>query len=319
MHFSSFLASALALATSSTALQKGFNYGATNADGSCRKYEDFHRMFLRSHNLAGAPGFTSARLYTSIQCGSDNAPIEAIKAALDTQTNLMLGLWASAGQAFIDNELIAIKYAAEQWPQMMKARVKAISVGSEDMYRASDEGQANGSGAGATKAEVVKYIKQVRTALKGTVLEGVKVGHVDTYTGWEANKKVINDVDFIGFNGFPYFETTKPNGIRQSANLFQTGLTALESFSNGKPVWVTETGWPGKYNSSGPTAFAFCVLTHLSAWTQERQRGCQPSKLQEILDPSRLQQALRQIQHLLVHSVRRRRRSDLHVVRRGAP
>lgn len=205
MRFSSFVTSALALATSAVAVEKGFNYGATNADGSCRKYEDFHRMFTRSRNLAGAPGFTSARLYTSIQCGSDNAPIEAIKAGLDTQTNLLLGLWASAGKGIIDNEIFAIKNAAQRWPQMMKARVKGISVGSEDLYRASPEGQDNGSDPGATQQEIINYIKQVRNALEGTVLEGVPIGHVDTLTGWTVgnNKNVINNVDWLGFNGFP--------------------------------------------------------------------------------------------------------------------
>lgn len=243
MHFSSFVASVLALTSSVVAVEKGFNYGATNADTSCRKYEDFYRMYTRSRNLAGAPGFTSARLYTSIQCGSDNAPIEAIKAGLDTSTNLLLGLWASAGQGLITNEIIAIKDAATRWPQQMKARVKGISVGSEDMYRASPEGQQNGSGAGATQQEIINYIQQLRTALKGTALEGVPIGHVDTLTGWTVgqNKNVINNVDWLGFNGFPYFETTKPNGVRQGAKLFQTGLSALEAVSNGKPVWVTET------------------------------------------------------------------------------
>lgn len=238
MRISSFFASALALATSVAAVEKGFNYGATNTDGSCRKYEDFHRMFVRSRNLAGAPGFTSARLYTSIQCGSDNAPIEAIKAALDTQTNLLLGLWASAGQGLINNEIIAIKNAAQRWPQMMKARVRGISVGSEDMYRASPEGQQNGSGAGATQQEINAYIAQVRGELSGTVLAGVPIGHVDTLTGWTVgnNKNVIGNVDFLGFNGFPYWETTKPNGIRNAAKLFQTGLSALEAVAQGKPV-----------------------------------------------------------------------------------
>jgi glucan endo-1,3-beta-D-glucosidase len=75
MRVPSFAAAALALASSATAIQQGFNYGATNNDYSCRKYEDFHAMFTRAKNLA-QPGFTSARLYTSIQCGSANAPIE---------------------------------------------------------------------------------------------------------------------------------------------------------------------------------------------------------------------------------------------------
>jgi len=271
MHFSSFVASALALATGSLAIEKGFNYGATNADSSCRKYEDFHKMFTRSRNLVGAPGFTSARLYTSIQCGSDNAPIEAIKAALDTSTNLLLGLWASAGQGMIDNEIIAIKQAAANWPANMKARVIGISVGSEDMYRASAEGQVNGSGAGATVKEIRKYIKQVRKALKGTVLEGVPIGHVDTLTGWTVgnNKNAIKSADFLGFNGFPYWENTKPNGVSNGASLFDAGVGALEAVANGKPVWVTETGWP----VSGPTN-GEAVASPQNAKTYWNDVGC---------------------------------------------
>ena len=79
MRFFSSTATFLALATAINGQQKGFNYGATNNDGSCRKYGDFHAQFTRANSLPNAPGFTSARLYTSIQCGSDNAPIEAIK------------------------------------------------------------------------------------------------------------------------------------------------------------------------------------------------------------------------------------------------
>lgn len=79
MHFLSSAATLLTLVAAINGQQQGFNYGATNNDGSCRRYEDFHSQFQRASSLPNAPGFTSARLYTSIQCGSDNAPIEAIK------------------------------------------------------------------------------------------------------------------------------------------------------------------------------------------------------------------------------------------------
>ena len=75
MQLLTFTAATLALANSVSAIQQGFNYGSTNADGSCRKYENFNTMFNREKNLA-QPGFNSARLYTSIQCGAQNAPIE---------------------------------------------------------------------------------------------------------------------------------------------------------------------------------------------------------------------------------------------------
>ncbi|KAK3703775.1 hypothetical protein LTR37_014221 [Vermiconidia calcicola] len=252
MHSLSLAAGVLALAGSISAQLQGFNYGAQNADGACRTYDNFNTMFSRAKTLA-EPGFTSARLYTSVQCGSDNAPIEAIKAAIDTQTNLLLGVWASAGQAVIDNEIIALKQAAQNWPAGVKARVKGISVGSEDLYRSSPQGQAAGSDVGANAAQIVSYIKQIRNALKGTALAGVKVGHVDTWTAWTLgeNKPVIDAVDFLGHNGFPYFETTKVNTIANAKGQFYDGLGATESVAQGKPVWVTETGWPVRGPKSG--------------------------------------------------------------------
>ena len=167
------------------------------------------------------------------------------QAALDTNTNLLLGLWASAGQATIDNEIIALKQAAKNWPTKMKQRVVGISVGSEDLYRSSAQGQANNAGVGATSAQIVSYINKVRTALKSTALEGKKVGHVDTWTGWTlaSSKGTINAVDFLGHNGFPYFETTTSNPITNALNRFNAGLSQTEGVAGGKPVWVTETGW----------------------------------------------------------------------------
>lgn len=127
----------------------------------------------------------------------------------------------------------------------MKQRVVGISVGSEDLYRSSPQGVANNAGVGATSAQIVSYISQVRAALKGTALEGKKIGHVDTWTAWilSQNQGTINAVDFLGHNGFPYFETTHTNPITNAKQRFQDGLAATTGVAGGKPVWVTETGW----------------------------------------------------------------------------
>lgn len=249
MHFTSIATSFLALATSIQAYDKGFNYGATNADGSCRRYDAFNTMFTRAKQLAGVDvPFTSVRLYTSIQCGSVNAPIEAIKAGLDRGMNLHLGIWASAGQAVVDNEIIAIKQAAAMWPNMMKQRVKSISVGSEDLYRNTEVSKNNGGDPGANGETLVKYIRQLRERLRGTVLEGVPVGHVDTATGWElygGQQQVLKTVDWAGFNGFPYWEG---GSIDQAARLFNEGLAKMEGYAKNartnwdvkEKVWITE-------------------------------------------------------------------------------
>ncbi|CAJ2501423.1 Uu.00g042760.m01.CDS01 [Anthostomella pinea] len=225
---------------------QGFNYGSTNNDGSCRGYDDFKSLFNRAKNLAGAPGFASARLYTSIQCGTAADPISAYQAAIDTDTSVLVGLWASGGRAGYENELNALVAAANSLGAAFADRVLAISVGSEDLYRSSPQGVANNAGVGATGVEIEGFIGWLRDWLRGTVLEGKPIIHVDTWTAWvlPENTGVISAVDFLGHNSFPYFENTKPNAISLASVNFFSAVAATESVAQGKPVWVTETGWP---------------------------------------------------------------------------
>ncbi|KAH9908939.1 glycoside hydrolase family 17 protein [Xylariomycetidae sp. FL2044] len=236
---------ALAGCSSAQALQ-GFNYGSTNNDGSCRYYNDYKSLFERAKNLAGAPGFTSARLYTSIQCGTANAPIEAFQAAIDTDTSIMVGLWASAGRAAYENELNALVSAANTLGTAFTDRIIGINVGSEDLYRSSPQGVANNAGVGATSEEIRGYVGWMRDWIAGTPLEGKPIGHVDTWTAWilPENAALVPDIDFLGHNSFPYFETTKPNSIELAADNFFSAVAQTESVAAGKPVYITETGWP---------------------------------------------------------------------------
>lgn len=255
-------------------VQQGFNYGATNSDGSCRYYDDFSSFMSTARSLSGAPaaGFSSARLYTMIQCGTTNTPISAIQAAMDTGTSLLLGLWASAGQETINNEIAALKAAASQYGQSFADKVVGISVGSEDLYRSSPQGIANNAGVGADAATVANYISQVRSAIQGTVLEGKIITHVDTWTAWilPETAPVIAAVDVLSHNSFPYFENTLPNAIGDANSVFNNALGATEGVSGGKPVWVTETGWP----VSGPT-MNLAVASTDNARSYWSQVGCE--------------------------------------------
>jgi len=51
-------------------------------------------------------------------------------------------------------------------------------------------------------------------------------------------------------DAYPYFQTTQANSIENGPGLFQDALGATQAAVGGKPVWVTETGWP----ASGSTA-----------------------------------------------------------------
>ncbi|CAD6444798.1 3bb111ba-e939-4fb8-baf5-a77a386910da [Sclerotinia trifoliorum] len=234
---------AASLSTAS-AVNQGFNYGATNADGSYRVQADFQAAFEAANSLVGTSGFTSARLYTMIQ-GSTTGPTSAIPAAIASDTTLLLGLWASGGAAGFAAELNALKTAITQYGSAFTSRVVGISVGSEDLYRNSPTGIAAKAGYGANPADLVDYIKQVRDAISGTALSGASIGHVDTWTSWVngSNNAVAEALDWVGMDAYPYFQDSEANGVSEGKSLFNAALAATQS-ATGKTVWVTETGWP---------------------------------------------------------------------------
>lgn len=238
-------------ATASGSVAKGFNYGSTGANGAALEESDFLTSFNTAKNLVGTSGFTSARLYTMIQAGTTNTPISAIPAAISSGTGLLLGLWASAGQANIDNEIAALKSAISQYGSAFVDLIEGISVGSEDLYRNSATGILNKSGVGANPADVASFINQVKSAIAGTAAAGKLVGHVDTFTAYinGSNSAVIDAADFLGMDAYPYFQNTMANSIADGPGLFTSAYDQTVAVSQGKPVWITETGWP----VSGPT------------------------------------------------------------------
>lgn len=168
-------------AVSAFGVVKGFNYGSTDAAGAIKDQAHFEQEFTTSQNLVGTSGFTSARLYTTIQGGTTNSPISAIPAAISTQTSLLLGIWASAGQTIVDNEIAALKAGISQYGTAFTDLIVAISVGSEDLYRNSGTPGASDPGPGTNPDVLSNYIAQVKAAIVGTSAEGRLVGHVDTW------------------------------------------------------------------------------------------------------------------------------------------
>jgi len=271
MQYTTFLSLLASLATAN-AVSQGFNYGNTMSDGSYKLEATYVSEFKRAQTLQGTNGaFTSARLYTMIQGGSTSDPIQAISAAISTKTTLLLGLWASGGQAHITDEIAALKAAITQYGTAFTDLVVGISVGSEDLYRVSPTGIENDSGAGASPQELVNYIKQTRSAIAGTSLSGAKIGHVDTWTAWVngSNVAVTNAVDWLGVDSYPYFENTVANSIATSNKTFFDSYDNTVGASKGKEVWVTETGWP----VSGPKD-GQAVASIANAEKYWQQTGC---------------------------------------------
>ncbi|TWU73234.1 hypothetical protein ED733_000446 [Metarhizium rileyi] len=226
---------------------QGFNYGSTFTDGRPKSQTDFENEFKAAAGLDGTNGrFTSARLYTMVQGGTTNNVISAIPAAISTKTSLLLGLWASAGQTSFNNELAALKATITQYCGKLDGLVAGISVGSEDLYRITSTSQARSPDPGASPAQLVDYIKEVRNTIKGSCLEKTPIGHVDTWTAYAnaTNKPLIDAIDWVGMDAYSYYENTKPNGIENAAKLFQAAMDQTKAGVGNKPIWITETGWP---------------------------------------------------------------------------
>ncbi|KAL6237458.1 glycoside hydrolase superfamily [Aspergillus navahoensis] len=236
------LALALSIA-SAEAASKGFNYGANKPDGTVKVQADFQAEFQTAKNLETTSGFNSARLYTMIQ-GTGSTPISAIPAAIAEETTLLLGLWASGGN--MDNEIAALKAAIDQYGEEFAKLVVGISVGSEDLYRNSETGVQANAGIGIGPDELVSYIKRVREAIAGTSLSDAPIGHVDTWNAWtnSSNAAVAEAVDWLGFDGYPFFQNTMDNSIEDAKALFQESVDKTKAVAGNKEVWITETGWP---------------------------------------------------------------------------
>ena len=249
---SSSLLSLAASFSSALALYKGFNYGTASGSGTPFTISDYESFFSTAASLDGTDGeFTSARLYTMIQAGTQNTVVAALPAAQSTKTYLLLGLWGSGGQDAFNQELIALKTAIQQFGSMAPYIV-GISIGSEDLYRISPTAAMQGNkDAGAEPDTLVSYISQARSALSGTAWANVPVGHVDTWTSWanSSNDAVANACDFVGVDAYPYFQNTESNPVSSGQALLESALNSLTPAAASKDVWITESGWP----VSGPT------------------------------------------------------------------
>jgi glucan endo-1,3-beta-D-glucosidase len=259
---------ALLMKISTTAVYVGFNYGPVFSDGSVKVESDFEGEFDSAKTLISATTlFTSARLYTTIQSGTIDTPTSAIQAAINTNTSLLLGLWASAGQATLANEISALLAAIQQYGTAFTSLVIGVSVGSEDLYRISPTGIANNAGVGTSPTDLVEYISQVRSNLTTTALSTL-IGHVDTWTSWvnSSNSAVVSASDFLGMDAYPYFQGTI---IDNSNTTFWDAYNQTVGSAQGKSVWITETGWP----VSG-SDFGQAIPSVLNAETYYHEVGC---------------------------------------------
>ncbi|KAJ9645848.1 hypothetical protein H2201_008205 [Coniosporium apollinis] len=238
MRLFNFAAAFAAILTTTEAYWKGFNIGANNPDGSCKTRADWELAFNTLKSLPGS--FIDVRLFASSDCGT---LANAVPAALATGTNLLVGIWTqdAAHYEAEKNALVAaINAYGTSW-------ILAISVGSEDLYRKE-----------TSAAVLAGQIYDVRGMVRGLGVTQ-EVGHVDTWTAWvdPANEAVIHASDFVGMDGYPYWQGATPVQMRDTfwASV-QATRDVVHRVKPGTWVWITETGQPvsgDKFGDSVPS------------------------------------------------------------------
>jgi glucan endo-1,3-beta-D-glucosidase len=248
----------VALSTLASAGYKGFTYGSFFHNGTAKQQPDFEAAFNAAKTLTDAPGYNSARLFTTIQHNTINTPTSAIQAAINTNTSLLLGLWCSDGDAFFENELIALKAAITQYGQPFVDQIVGISVGSEDLFRASEIGMQKQTGPGVTAELLVAYLIRTRNAIGTTIARDKWIGHVDTWSAWidPANKPVLTACNFIGMVAIPYFDDNE-NSVKAAFNIFASAYNQVCEVAPAKPIWIAGTGWPVVGDTSGQAVPSF--------------------------------------------------------------
>ncbi|KAF4548381.1 Hypothetical protein D9617_28g064870 [Elsinoe fawcettii] len=200
----------------------GFNSGATLTNNKPKTQADFEVEFTTAQRLQGSPGsFNSVRLYTMIQAGTRTDPISAFPAAIKTNTSMLLSIWCS-GVKTIDNELAAMRNAITQYGRAWADLVVGISVGSEDLYRSLESGIENGAGIGQSPDTIVRFIREARFAIRGTILGSKPILHVDSWSAWsnQSNTEVIDNVDALGTDVYPYYEKDNGNAFGNTTEVF---------------------------------------------------------------------------------------------------
>ena len=155
----------------------------------------------------------------SFSCTSGNEHIP--KAAKAKGLKTMVGAWIGADKKENDKEIKALIQLAKD------GLVDIAVVGNETLMR--DD---------LNEQQILNYLAQVKSALPGITL-----GYVDAYYQFIQRPKLVEACDVILINCYPFWEGSK---IEFATSYLNEMVQATKSIANGKPVIVTETGWPNK-------------------------------------------------------------------------
>lgn len=247
----SLLSLALPLAQAAeTTIYTGFNHGAFwSSVGNAKTASDFKAGFGYANDLKSTVPFNSARLFTCKQQSTNDDYSQAFDAAVETKTNLLLGMWISPAKRgdplddLIKTELSALGKGFEKHGQALADLVIGLSVGSEDVFRWEDDKDNVGVAATEVTAAIKKVKDTIASSAFAKYMANKPIGHVDT-----AKHSIVDGADFYGITVYPYWNKDPVANAKVS---FEGTLDDVISRAKGKPIWIAELGWPFQGASQG--------------------------------------------------------------------
>ncbi len=169
-----------------------------------------------------------ARLYST--CNGFDKIIEKGK---NHNISVVPAAWLSSDYTNNDNEINCLVSAANKY------NVDAVIVGSE-VTLSYEMGWG-----GLKEQELLGYISEVRQRIPSNT----KVSTAEPWHIWEHHPELVNAVDFIFFNVFPYWEEIS---IENAGNFVREKYNLLKSAYPDKKIIISETGWPTDGPANGP-------------------------------------------------------------------
>lgn len=164
------------------------------------------------------PYVTAIRSFSCIE-GNEHVPVVAKKMGLST----LVGAWLSDDKDDNEKEIEGLITLAKA------GHVDVAAVGNEVLYRGD-----------LTLEELLGYMKRVKKALSGL---DIPVGYVDAYYEFSRHPELVAQSDVILANLYPYWEGCP---IEYALGHMQAMYGQVVDAAQGKPIIITETGWPSK-------------------------------------------------------------------------
>lgn len=155
----------------------------------------------------------------SFSCIEGNEHIPRIAKELGMKT--LVGAWLGSDMEKNEEEIEALIALAKE------GVVDVAAVGNEVLYRKD-----------LTEEQLLEYIRRVKAALPD-----IQVGYVDAYYEFDQKPHIADACDIILVNCYPFWEGTP---IEYAFDHMKHMYNIAKNAGKGKPVMITETGWPSE-------------------------------------------------------------------------